>query len=165
MVFRVLGKYHQLISRIQTHKRLKRMLVYYDVDNTVQIFWEIPFCRPQNDTVKRLKTMKNDRGEVTYLFCCCCVQCLPAVRISQKLHFSRQNSSLKKKKIKKNCREKPQRMHFLSILTDRVRRPSAPVRVAPLYQMCRRVAYLHVAFPRHIASIMLGFCVNFSNSL
>ena len=48
------------------------MLIHYDVDNTVQIFREIPFFRPQNDTertVKWLKIMTNDmRGEVTYLF-------------------------------------------------------------------------------------------------
>ena len=46
--------------------------MYYDIDNTMQIFRGIPFFRPQNDiqtTVKWLKTMKNDMGgEVTYLF-------------------------------------------------------------------------------------------------
>jgi len=34
-----------------------------------------------------------------------------------------------------------------------VHRPSAIVRVAPLYQMCGRVAHLHVAFPCHIAKV------------
>ena len=52
-------------------KRFKRTLIYYDIENTMQIYREITFFRPQNDTlttVKRLKTMKNDmRGEVTYL--------------------------------------------------------------------------------------------------
>ena len=28
-------------------KRFKRMLIYFDMD-TVQIFWEIPFVKPQN---------------------------------------------------------------------------------------------------------------------
>ena len=51
-------------------------------------------------------------------------------------------------------------MHFLSVLTDRVCWPSATVRVAPLYQMCGRVAYLHVAFPSHIAKVCEKF-VNF----
>ena len=57
---------------IQTHKGFNRTLIYYDIDNTVHIFREIPFFRPQNDTertVKRLKTMKNDmRDKVTSLF-------------------------------------------------------------------------------------------------
>ena len=44
-------------------------------------------------------------------------------------------------------------MHFLSILTDRVRWPSVTVRVASHYRMCRRVAYLWVAFPCHIAMV------------
>ena len=48
--------------------------------------------------------------------------------ISQKQHFPRLKSCLKKKG-KKRC-VKSQRMHFLSVLTDRVRRPSATVRVA-----------------------------------
>ena len=34
---------------------------------------------------------------------------------------------------------KSQRTHFLSVLFDRVHRPSATVRVAPIYRMCRRV--------------------------
>ena len=64
-------------SVIQTHRRFKRTLSYYDIDNTMQKkFWEIPFFRPENDTqttVKWLKTMKNDmRGEVTYLFLLLC---------------------------------------------------------------------------------------------
>ena len=52
--------------------RFNRTLIYHDIDNTMHIFREIPFFRPQNDTertVKWLKTMKNDmRGEVTSLF-------------------------------------------------------------------------------------------------
>ena len=52
------------------------------------------------------------------------------------------------------------RTHFLSVLTDRVHWPSAPVRVAPLYQMCGRVAYLHIAFPCHSAKVCEKF-VNF----
>ncbi len=51
-------------------------------------------------------------------------------------------------------------MHFLSVLTDRVHQPLATVRVAPLYQMCGRVAYLHVAFLPHIAKVCEKF-VNF----
>ena len=35
--------------------------------------------------------------------------------------------------------------------------PSATVRVAPLYWMCRCVAYLCVAFPRHIAKVCEKF--------
>ena len=50
---------------------------------------------------------------------------------------------------------KSQRTHFLSVLTDRVHRPS--VRDAPHYSMCRRVAYLCIAFPRHIVGIMPDF--------
>ena len=34
----------------KTNKTFKRMLIYYDIDNTMQIFREIPFFRPQNDT-------------------------------------------------------------------------------------------------------------------
>ena len=33
--------------QIKTHKRFKRTLTYYDIDNTMQIFREIPFFRPQ----------------------------------------------------------------------------------------------------------------------
>ena len=31
-------------------KRFKRTLIYHDIDNTMHIFREIPFFRPQNDT-------------------------------------------------------------------------------------------------------------------
>ena len=48
----------------------------------------------------------------------------------------------------------------LPISFDRVRQPSAAVRVVPLYQMGRRVAYLCVAFPCHIAKVHEKF-VNF----
>ena len=51
-------------------------------------------------------------------------------------------------------------MHFLSVLTDRVRQLSATVRVAPLYQMCGSVVYIRVAFPRHSAKVCEKF-VNF----
>ena len=43
--------------------------------------------------------------------------------------------------------------HLLSVLTDRMHRPLATVRVAPLYRMCRRGANLHAAFPCHIAKV------------
>ena len=33
-----------------THKRFQRMLIYYDVDSTMQIFRELSFFRPQNNT-------------------------------------------------------------------------------------------------------------------
>ena len=51
-------------------------------------------------------------------------------------------------------------MCFLSVLTDRVCRLSATVRVAPLYQMCGRVACLHVTFLCHPANVCEKF-VNF----
>ena len=54
--------------------------------------------------------------------------------------------------ILKNCCVRSHRTHLLSVLTDRVCRPLAIIRVAPLYLMCRRVAYLCVAFPHHIAN-------------
>ena len=57
-----------------------------------------------------------------------------------------------KKKKEKSARQN-HRMRFLSVLTDRVCRPLATVRVAPLYQMCGRVACLHVAFLCHIANV------------
>ena len=76
--------------------------------------------------------------------------------ISQKLHFLRPDSSLSKN----NCHTKSERPHLLSVLTDRVCQPSATVRVAPLYWMCGRVAYLHVAFPCHTAKVCEKF-VNF----
>ena len=69
--------------------------------------------------------------------------------ISQKLHFPRPNSS---KLFLQN-------RHAKLVLTDRVHWSSATIRVAPLYWTCGRVAYLRVAFPCHIASIMLEFCV------
>ena len=40
------------------------------------------------------------------------------------------NKRLLKKRYLKNCRAKSQRMHFLSVLTDRVHQPLATVRVA-----------------------------------
>ena len=76
---------------------------------------------------------------------------------SQKWHFRRPNNSLTRinlpRKITKNA---------LPISFDRVRRPSAAVRVVPLYQMGRRVAYLCVAFPCHIAKVHKKgfFCMN-----
>ena len=76
--------------------------------------------------------------------------------IGKKLHFPRPDSSLNKN----NCYMKSERTHFLSVLTDRVCQPSATVRVAPLYWMCGRVAYLHVAFPCHVAKVCEEF-VNF----
>ena len=79
--------------------------------------------------------------------------------ISQKLHFPRPKSSLKKN-ILKNCRAKSQRMYFQSVLTDKVHQPLSTVRVVPLYQMCGRVAYLCVAFLPHIAKVCEKF-VNF----
>ena len=60
----------------------------------------------------------------------------------------------------KDCRAKSQRMHFLTVLANRVRWPLATVRVAPLYQVCGRVAYLCVAFPCQIAKVCDKF-VNF----
>ena len=84
-------------------------------------------------------------------------------REREKLHFPRPNSNLKNK----ICHAKSQRLHFLSVLTDRMHWPSATLRVAPLYRMCRSVAYLCVAFPCHIAKsewkvwILKGFfCTN-----
>ena len=44
-------------------KRFKRTLIYFDTDTHMQIFEEIRFVKPQNDTKttdKRLKTMKNE---------------------------------------------------------------------------------------------------------
>ena len=77
---------------------------------------------------------------------------------SQKLHFPRPNSSLKK--IKNGC-AKSQRTHFLSVLTDRVHWPSAIVRVTPLYWLCGRVVYLCVALLHHIhAANVCEKCVN-----
>ena len=38
------------VTMIQTHTRFFLMLIYYDIDNMMQIFSEIPFFRPQNDT-------------------------------------------------------------------------------------------------------------------
>ena len=38
------------LCNLQTHKRFKRTLIYYDTDNTMHIFREIPIFRPQNDT-------------------------------------------------------------------------------------------------------------------
>ena len=50
---------------------------------------------------------------------------------------------------------------FLSVLTDRVHWPSVIVRVTPLYWMCERVVYLHVAFLHHIhAANVCEKCVN-----
>ena len=54
-------------------------------------------------------------------------------------------------------------MHFLSVFTDRVPQPSATVKVVPFYQMCGRIVYLRVAFPRHIAKICEKF-VNFKRN-
>ena len=50
-------------------------------------------------------------------------------------------------------------MHLQSVLTDRVRWPSATLSVAPLYRMCGRVLHLCVALPCHIAKV----CENFVN--
>ena len=44
----VCEKWHP--KKIQIHKRFKRMLIYYDTDNTMQIFREIAFFRPHNDS-------------------------------------------------------------------------------------------------------------------
>ena len=47
-----------LLHRIQTHKRFKRMLIYYDIYNMMQIFREIPFFRPQNNSETVTKKWK-----------------------------------------------------------------------------------------------------------
>ena len=44
------GRKSSQVHTTQTHKRFKRMLIYYDIDNTMHIFREIPFFGPQNDT-------------------------------------------------------------------------------------------------------------------
>ena len=98
---------------------------------------------------KALKVCENWVGSVNLLGKNCQL-------ISQKLHFPRPNSCLKNT----ICFVKSQRMHFLSVLTDRVRQLSATVRVAPLYQMCGSVVYIRVAFPRHSAKVCEKF-VNF----
>ena len=43
-------------KRVSNTIRFKRTLIYYDIDNTVQIFSEIPFFGPQNDS----ETVKNN---------------------------------------------------------------------------------------------------------
>ena len=48
-------------------------------------------------------------------------------------------------------------MHLQSVLTDRVRWPSATLSIAPLYQMCGRVSHLCVAFPCHVAKVCEKF--------
>ena len=63
--------------------------------------------------------------------------------------FPRPNSTLNKN----SCHVKSERTLFLSVLTDKVCQPKVRVRVAPLYWMCGRVVYLHVAFPCHIAKV------------
>ena len=78
---------------------------------------------------------------------------------SQKLHFPRQNSSLKIK-LKWLCKI-TKSTHSYQFLTDRVHWPSVIVRVTPLYWMCERVVYLHVAFLHHIhAANVCEKCVN-----
>ena len=70
-----------------------------------------------------------------------------------------QDQTVVKKRKEKSA--KSQRTHFLSVLTDRVHWPSAIVRVMPLYWMCKRVVYLHVAFLHHIhAANVCGKFVN-----
>ena len=49
-------------------------------------------------------------------------------------------------------------MHFLSVLPDRASRPSATVRVASLYRICGRVAYLRIAFPHRITKVWWKVC-------
>ena len=51
-------------------------------------------------------------------------------------------------------------MHPQSVLTDRVRWPSATLSIAPLYRMCGRVSHPSVAFPCPIAKVCEKF-VNF----
>ena len=73
--------------------------------------------------------------------------------------FLRPNSSLNKN----NCRTESEGTHFLSVLTDKsVSAIGYSKGCTPfgLYQMCGRVAYLHVAFPSHIAKVCEKF-VNF----
>ena len=56
-------------NKIQTEKGSKERLLIMTRTHTMQIFGEIPYVKPQNDTwttVKRLKTMKNEKE--TYLF-------------------------------------------------------------------------------------------------
>ena len=54
---------------IQTHKKFRRTLIYYDTATQSANFGQIPFVKPQNNTYttdKQLKMMKNERE--TYLF-------------------------------------------------------------------------------------------------
>ena len=75
--------------------------------------------------------------------------------ISQKLHFPRPDSRLKC--LKKNAES--QRMYFLSVLTAQfwlIECVGYNKGCAPLPDV-QIVAYLHIAFLHHIASIMSGF--------
>ena len=81
------------------------------------------------------------------------------VSLSVRNCISQDQTVVKKQNKKKHC-AKSWRMHFLSVLTARVHWPLAVVRVTPLYWMCGRVAYLHVAFLHCIAKVCEKF-VNF----
>ena len=37
-------------KKIQTHKKFKRTLIYYDTDTNLQMFGVMPFIKLQNDT-------------------------------------------------------------------------------------------------------------------
>ena len=48
-------------KKIQTDKRFKRTFIYYDIDNTMQMFREVPFFRPQTTTTKWFFGQHGDR--------------------------------------------------------------------------------------------------------
>ena len=65
---------------IQTHKRFKRTLIYYDIDNTMQIFMEIPLFQATKWYLNNSEMVKNNEKwyeRWSNIFFCCCVQCLP----------------------------------------------------------------------------------------
>ena len=49
---------------IQTHTRFKRTLIYYGLDNTLQIFKEIPFLSLLIITQTKINVDSNDSGDI-----------------------------------------------------------------------------------------------------
>ena len=68
------------LDEIQTHKRFKRMLIYWDTKwqtHNLQIFRVIPFVRLQNDTYTKIKQFKwmslGCLERMWWTFLCVCV--------------------------------------------------------------------------------------------
>ena len=75
-----------VVKQTQTHTKFKTTLIYYDTDTQSANFRGNPLCQAtkRHLTVKRLKTMKNDKRNFSF---CCCLICLRELSVQGVLTY------------------------------------------------------------------------------